>query len=119
VNKYGIVSLKKGSNEVEDIVEKPEVNKAPSKLASFGRMILTPEIVDALKKTALGKDNELWVVDAIKNYIKSGGECFVKEVENGSWMTTGDPLNYLKTILTFAVEREDIKDELRKYMQEI
>ena len=75
--------------------------------------------MESLKKTDLGKDNELWVVDAIRNYLQKGGSCFVKEVEDGQWMTTGDPLNYLKTILSFAIEREDIKDDLKKYLQEI
>ncbi|MDZ7612164.1 MAG: UTP--glucose-1-phosphate uridylyltransferase [Candidatus Moranbacteria bacterium] len=119
VDRYGIVSLKKGTNEMEDIIEKPDIDKAPSQLASFGRMILTPEIVESLKNTGLGKDNELWVVDAIRNYLQQGGSCFVKEVEDGQWMTTGDPLNYLKTILSFAIEREDIKDDLKNYLKEI
>jgi UTP--glucose-1-phosphate uridylyltransferase len=119
VNKYGIISLKDKNNQVEDIVEKPDIEQAPSCLASFGRMILTPEIVESLKETSLGKDNELWVVDAVRNYIKQGGKCFAREVEDGEWMTTGDPLNYLRTILSFAVDRDDIKEELKEFMKDL
>lgn len=116
VVRYGIVKLRKGTNEIEDIVEKPSIEETPSQLADFGRMILNPEIVDILKKTALGKDNELWIVDAIRNYVKKGGIFLAKEVEDGEWMTTGDALNYLKTTLAYAFDRKDIGRELKKYI---
>ena len=117
VNRYGIVKLKQDSDEIEDIVEKPSIEEAPSNLADFGRMILNQEIVKVLQDTALGKDNELWIVDAIKNYIHNGGKFLAKRVEDGEWMTTGDPLNYLKTTLAYALERDDIKDDLSEYIR--
>ena len=117
VVRYGIVKLREGTNEIEDIIEKPSIEEAPSQLADFGRMILNQEIVDVLKKTALGKGNELWITDAIKNYVKAGGIFLAKEVKDGQWLTTGDPLNYLKTILTYAFEREDIGQDLRNFIK--
>jgi len=119
VSRYGIVKLKDKTMQIEDIVEKPSVKEAPSRLADFGRMILDQDIIDILKKTPLGKGNELWIVDAIRAYVKSGGKFLAKKVEDGEWLTTGDPMNYLKAILTYAMEREDIKDELEKFMKEI
>jgi len=119
VVRYGLVKLKEGTMEIEDIIEKPTIKEAPSRYADFGRMILNPDIVEVLKKTALGKGNELWIVDAIRAYVKSGGKFLAKKVEDGEWLTTGDPMNYLKAILTYAMEREDIKDELEKFMKEI
>ena len=115
VSRYGIVKLKEGTQEIEDIVEKPLTDEAPSCLADFGRMILNQEIIEVLKKTALGKGNELWIVDAIRTYVKNGGIFLAKEVEDGEWMTTGDPLNYFKTTLAYAMEREDMKDNLKEY----
>lgn len=117
VVRYGIVKLREGTNEIEDIVEKPTVEEAPSQLADFGRMILNQEIVDVLKKTALGKGNELWIVDAIKTYVKNGGIFLAKEIEDGQWLTTGDPLNYLKAVLTYAFEREDIGRDLKDFIK--
>ena len=117
VNRYGIVKLAEGSMRMEDIVEKPSIKDAPSNLADFGRMILNQDIINILKKIPLGKGNELWIVDAIREYIKSGGEFYAKKVEEGEWMTTGDPLNYLKATLAYAFEREDINSELRKYIK--
>jgi len=117
VDRYGIVKLKKGSCEVEDIIEKPAVGKAPSQLAQFGRMVLTQDIVDILKDTPLGKGNELWVTDALRTYVQNGGKVVVKEIEGGEWYTTGDPLNYLKATLEYALDRKDISGDLKRYLR--
>lgn len=119
VDRYGIVKLRPGTMRIDDIVEKPSIDQAPSCLADFGRMILNQEIIDVLRKTALGKGNELWIVDAIRTYIKNGGEFYAKKIEGGKWLTTGDPLNYIKAILEYAVERKDINGELAKYFNNI
>lgn len=116
VNRYGVVKLKKGTMEIEDIVEKPPIGKAPSNLAVFGRMILNQEYVEILKKTALGKGNELWANDAIKTFVKKGGIFRAKKVEGGEWLTTGDPLNYLKATLKYALDRDDLKDDLKTFI---
>jgi UTP--glucose-1-phosphate uridylyltransferase len=119
VNRYGIVKLRRGSMEILDIIEKPDIEKAPSQLADFGRMILNQDIVDILKKTPLGKDNELWIVDAIRTYVQRGGVFWAKEVEDGEWLTTGDPLNYLMAMLKYALDREDISKDLFKFMRKM
>lgn len=119
VVRYGIVKLREGTNEIEDIIEKPSIEEAPSQLADFGRMILNQEIIDVLKKTALGKGNELWITDAIRQYVQNGNVFLAKEVEGGRWLTTGDPLNYLKALLAYAAERKDIGRELKVYTQEL
>jgi UTP--glucose-1-phosphate uridylyltransferase len=119
VVRYGIVKLREGTNEIEDIIEKPSIEEAPSQLADFGRMILNQEIIDVLKKTALGKGNELWITDAIKTYVNNGGIFLAKEIEDGEWLTTGDPLNYLKALLRYAADRKDIGKELKEYTQKL
>ncbi|MCK5211206.1 UTP--glucose-1-phosphate uridylyltransferase [Candidatus Parcubacteria bacterium] len=115
VVRYGIVDVEPDTMKIKGIVEKPTVKDAPSNLADFGRMILDQNIVDVLKKTALGKGNELWVVDAIAKYIKDGGDFYAKKVEDGEWLTTGDPLNYLITSLKYAMDRKDIGKELMDF----
>lgn len=119
VDRYGIVKLQPGTMRLEDIIEKPNIEQAPSLLADFGRMILNQEIIDVLKETSLGKGNELWIVDAIRTYIKNGGEFYAKKIEDGKWLTTGDPLNYLKAILEYAIDRDDINGELVEYFQKL
>lgn len=117
VDRYGIVKLRPGTKEMELVVEKPAIDKAPSRLAQFGRMILTPEIVDILKETKLGKGGELWVTDAISEYVRRGGRFMVEEVKDGEWLTTGDPLNYLKAVVSYALVREDIGPDFRSYLK--
>lgn len=117
VNRYGIVKLREDTMEIEDIIEKPAINEAPSQLADFGRMILNQEIIDILKQIPLGKENELWIVDAIRYYVKNGGVFLAKKVENGEWLTTGDPLNYLKAVIKYAINRKDIGKDLKKFIR--
>ncbi len=118
VNRYGIIEFKEGSREIKSIIEKPKIEEAPSNMASFGRMILNTEIIEILKQTKLGVGNELWLVDAIKQYIDSGKSFYAKPVEGGEWLTTGDPLNHLKAVLTYAADREDIAADLASFLRD-
>jgi len=117
VDRYGIVKLREGTMEIEDIIEKPSIENAPSNLADFGRMILNQDIISILREIPLGKDNELWIVDAIRRYVKAGGMFLAKKVEDGEWLTTGDPLNYLKATLKYAFDREDIGEDIKKFIK--
>ena len=119
VDRYGIVKLREGTKEMEAVIEKPSIENAPSTLAQFGRMILTPEIVAILEETKLGKGNELWVTDAISEYIRRGGKFMTEEVTDGKWLTTGDPVSYLKAVVEHALLREDIQDEFREYLKSL
>ena len=119
VDRYGIVKLKPRTRQMEEVVEKPAIDKAPSQLAQFGRMVLTPEIVQILKETKLGKGGELWVTDAISEYVHRGGKFMVEEVEDGEWLTTGDPLNYLKAMVAYALERDDIGGDFRAHLRNL
>lgn len=120
VDKYGIVSLKdKKTMQLDGIIEKPSIKEAPSQLADFGRMVLNQEIIDVLQKTSLGKGNELWIVDAIRDYIKAGGAFYAKEIQNGEWLTTGDPWNLLRATLEYAKDRKDLKNLLKNYLKKI
>lgn len=119
VVRYGIVDIDESTMRLKGIIEKPKIEEAPSQLADFGRMIINQEIVDILKKIPLGKSNELWIVDAITEYVKNGGEFYVKKVEDGEWLTTGDPLNYLKAVLKYAIEREDMKKDLGEFIKKL
>lgn len=117
VNRYGIVKLSDNDMEIQDIIEKPSIDEAPSQFADFGRMILNQKIIDILQKTPLGKGNELWIVDALRTYIKNGGTIIAKEVDDGEWLTTGDPFNYLKATLKYALDREDIGLDLKAFIK--
>jgi len=119
VVKYGIFKYKKYSKipyAVEDIIEKPTIKEAPSRMAQFGRFVLSYEVVDALSKTKKGKGNELWLTDAISNLANQGRTVIALPIE-GEWLTTGDPLNYLKATVKYAQQRKDIKKEFNKFLK--
>lgn len=123
VSRYGIVKLKKGTkNEVHSVVEKPEPDKTPSRLAQYGRFVLNHKIIDILwqnyEKKKLGKGGELWLTDAVQEFIKNKGKVLVAPIE-GKWMTTGDPLRYLMTTVEYALDREDIGPEFKEYLKSL
>lgn len=75
VHKYGViagVSMKEGLYRVEDMVEKPAVDEAPSNMAIIGRYILTPDIFDILRETKPGKNGEVQITDALLEQAKKG-----------------------------------------------
>ncbi len=75
VNKYGVIAGKKvedGVIMINDMVEKPDIDKAPSNLAIIGRYILTPDIFDLLKDVKPGKGGEIQLTDALKIQAKKG-----------------------------------------------
>lgn len=74
-DKYGIISgkeIEKNIYKVANMVEKPEVSKAPSNLAIIGRYILTPDIFDIIKDTKPGKNGEVQITDALLTQAKEG-----------------------------------------------
>lgn len=112
VNKYGI--LKTRGRQVLGIIEKPDVKTAPSRLAAFGRYLLTAEIFSALEKTGLGKGGELWLADAVHDLIKQGKTAYYKKVSDGAWYTTGDPISYLRAVRAFALARPDFRNKVKE-----
>ena len=65
ISKYGVVIPSKGLEGISGLIEKPELSKAPSNLASIGRYILTPEIFNILRSIAPGSGGEFQLADAI------------------------------------------------------
>ena len=74
-HKYGVIggkSLKEGIYSVEEMVEKPQPQDAPSNLAIIGRYILTPDIFDILRNTGPGANGELQITDALQTQARNG-----------------------------------------------
>ncbi len=114
VSKYGIVeTINKNSNEIHSIIEKPDPESTPSRLAVFGRYILTSEIFQALENIPLGKGSELWIADGIEYLLKKGSRAFYVKIKEGEWYTTGDPVSYLRAVRAFALSRSEYKDQVK------
>lgn len=112
LNKYGIIKLADEQKmTLDNIVEKPNIEDAPSNLTSYGRYLLTPEVFDYLKPKNTGLDNELWTVDAITKMAEHG-EVLVEKTK-GEWMTTGDPKNYFLAHLKYVLDNEDYANDVK------
>jgi len=102
VNKYGVISGKEIEESVymvNDMVEKPEIDKAPSNLAIIGRYILTPDIFDLLKITKPGKGGEIQLTDAILKQAKEGMVLAYKF--KGKRFDCGNVDGYIKAVNYF------------------
>ena len=116
LNKYGIIKLAdEAKMTLDNIVEKPKIEDAPSNLTSYGRYLLTPEVFDYLKPNNTGLDNELWTVDAITKMAEHG-EVIVEKTR-GEWMTTGDPKNYFLAHLKYVMDNEGYADEVKAIVE--
>jgi UTP--glucose-1-phosphate uridylyltransferase len=116
---YGIAQVKPGSkdNELDDVVEKPSRDEARSNLAMFGRFLLSAEIIKILNEIPKGKAGELWLTDAVREYIARGGKVVTESVSDGAWLTIGDPANYLKTLLAYAASDGRLREVVTTALQ--
>jgi UTP--glucose-1-phosphate uridylyltransferase len=122
LSRYGIADTEKVDKnifKIKRIVEKPLPQNAPSNLATHGAYILPPEIFDVIKKLKPAKGGEIWLVDAINKLNKSGVPIYACEIKNGKYYDTGNKLEYLKTVLEFALSRSEFSEELKKYIKEL
>jgi len=115
--KYGIiegVEIEPGLYQVKSIVEKPGP-KVKSRIASVGGYIFTPDIFEALEHTKLGKDNELWLVDAIARLLKKR-PIYAKIVE-GQVHDLGSKLGWLKANVDYGLKDKDISKDFKKFLK--
>ncbi|MCX6784335.1 MAG: sugar phosphate nucleotidyltransferase, partial [Candidatus Komeilibacteria bacterium] len=116
--KYGIIAgveVEPNIVQVSTIIEKPGPDKAPSRLAAMGGYILTPDIFEILEHTRLGKDNELWLVDAIFELAKSR-PIYAKKVSS-RYYDIGSKMSWLKANVDLALNDPDIKLDFANFLQ--
>jgi len=124
LSRYGIADLEPVEGEgnvykIKAIVEKPHPDEAPSNIATHGAYILPPEIFGALKRLTPGKGGEIWLVDAINLLRNEGFPVYAVEIENGKYYDTGNKIEYLKTMVEFALQHPDVNGAFRKFLKEL
>jgi len=122
LSRYGIADVEKvdeGIFRIKKIVEKPTPEEAPSNLATHGAYIVPPEIFDVIRNLKPGKDKEYWLPEAINELNKQGVPIYACEIKNAKYYDTGNKLEYLKTVLEFALSRPEFSKELKKYLKEL
>ncbi|HXR49732.1 MAG TPA: sugar phosphate nucleotidyltransferase [Verrucomicrobiae bacterium] len=122
-DRYGFVGgdqVREGVLKIDSIVEKPGKAAAPSNFASVGSHLLTPEVFNYLEagKHNLKSGQEFYLTDAVLQPMLADGKVFYgAEIKNSARYDTGNPLDYLKTVMDFALERPDIGPELADYLR--
>lgn len=122
-NRYGYVAgqeIKPGLIDVQTIIEKPGKQKAPSDLATVSGYVFEPAIIGYLQRQleSYTGEKEFMIQEAMQEMIKDGLHIYGCEIQNGTYYDTGNPLEYLKTVFDFALERPDIGQELSDYLRD-
>lgn len=117
--KYGIIKPVSDKNDgkliqVEDFVEKPKVENAPSDYAVLGRYVLTPDIFDALVNTKPGVGGEIQLTDAIKATM-SNHKLYAYNFD-GQRYDTGDKFGYMKACIDFSLKNPETSEKVKQYI---
>jgi len=117
ISSYGIIKglrIDDDLFEVQDIIEKPRPDNAPSDLGAVGRYVFVPEIFDCLKFTSPGVGNEIQLTDAIRSLLKNN-PVYAYQFK-GKRYDTGDTLGYVETIIDFALKDPKLREPLKKFL---
>ncbi len=119
IDRYAAAKLKGESMELESLVEKAPAAEAASNLAQLGRFLLPWSIVEILEQMqkGVGDGQELYLTYA-NNQLCQKSRVLAHEIE-GTWMTTGDPLRYLKANVEYALHDPRIKKDFAAYLAEV
>lgn len=118
VSRYGIVDGKQIEEDIyliKDFIEKPSVDEAPSNLAIAGRYALTPNIFDCIAETGVGKNNEIQLTDAMRRLVESRAMYGLRF--DGRRYDIGNKLDFVKTNVSFALSRDDMKDDMTGFLR--
>mgnify|MGYP005990458361 CR=1 FL=1 len=118
---YGILDIQEDMGSlvsVKGMVEKPPVESAPSNLAVIGRYILTPDVLRTLNKQKSGAGGEIQLTDAIAQEIVQERNVFGYRFR-GQRFDCGSKAGYLQATVSFALAREELRDELSAYLKEM
>jgi UTP--glucose-1-phosphate uridylyltransferase len=118
VSRYGILDAGRDDGrliEIKGLIEKPSINRAPSRLAVIGRYILHPRVFEHLDRQQRGTGGEIQITDAIAKQI---GRVPVNGFRfAGRRFDCGDKVGFLEANLAFALARPDMADDVRRVIQ--
>jgi UTP--glucose-1-phosphate uridylyltransferase len=123
-DKYGFAGgdfIEPGIIKAETIIEKPGKDKSPSDIANVSGFLFTPDIFEYLEKARkeLKPGQELYYNDPLRLMLADGKKIFIKEITNGKYYDTGNKLEYLKTVVEFALKHPDINSDFRAYLKSL
>lgn len=122
ISKYGVIKPKGTISDpnlifIDSLVEKPTKEEAPSRFAIIGRYVLRPEIFDILERLPVEEGTEIQLTDAIKVLNKQ--QAVLAYNFEGSRYDIGDKIGFIKATLDFALQRDDIREEVLAYLKDV
>lgn len=106
-----------GCFHIDSLVEKPKLEEAPSSHAIMGRYVLRPQIFEILETQAPGAGGEIQLTDAIKELNEK--QMVVAYEFSGVRHDVGDKFGFIRAQLDFALEREDLREQIVDYMEQL
>lgn len=122
VHHYGIAKPKQAGDffELEDVIEKPSLQEAPSNLAIAARYVFSPIIFSALQRTKPGKGGEIQLTDAIRMVLRENGRVFGIKLSRGERrFDIGNYDAYFRAFVEFALADEKYGPSLRKFLKDL
>jgi UTP--glucose-1-phosphate uridylyltransferase len=107
--------------DVDNLIEKPGKAAAPSDYATVSGFVFTPDIFDYLTQVLaeLQPGQEFYYIDALRLMLKDGKRVLAKEIEGGVFHDTGNKLEYLKTVVEFALKNPEVSEDFRNYLAKL
>ena len=123
-DRYGFAGgkmIEEGVMQADVIVEKPGKEKAPSDLANVSGFLFTPDIFGYLDKAQenLKEGEELYYNDALRLMLEDGKKVLAVEIKDGKYYDTGNKLDYLKTVVEFALKHPDMNGKFKEYLKSL
>ena len=118
IQRYGIIKGKEVEKRIymlDDVIEKPLPEKAPSDLAIIGRYVLTPEIFPILENIQPGAGGEIQLTDGLKVLLK--GQGMMGYQFDGDRYDGGDKLGFLLANIAYAMKRKELREKLQQYLR--
>lgn len=110
--------VENGIIKIEELIEKPGPENPPSNLALLGGIVFSPDIFEALESCSVAEGKELVHVDGINALRKKGQNAYAVEIKNGQYLDCGNVMLYMKTNVTMALKRPELKEEFGKFIKE-
>ncbi len=120
VSSYGVIGGNRVSDslyKINEMVEKPAPENAPSDLAIMGRYIINPEIFECIERTQPGKNNEVQLTDALTILLENQ-DIYGYEF-TGKRYDVGNKLGFLIATVEFALRQEEVKSDFLKYLKSL
>ncbi len=118
VNKFGIIKgVPAGKNlfRIEDLVEKPSLSAAPSRMAVIGRYIVSPKVFEFLEKTRPGSGGEIQLTDALRQLCRT--EKMFGYIFEGERFDVGDKFGFLQANVRFALANAELGEVFRSFLE--